>query len=112
MIAAIQDSARSGGPRTQARWPAIVLRTPKGWTGPKEVDGVQVEGTFRAHQVPLDGVRENPEHLAMLEAWMRGYRPEERFDDAGRLVPELAALAPDRRDSGWAPLRTPTAGAC
>jgi xylulose-5-phosphate/fructose-6-phosphate phosphoketolase len=95
VIAAIQGNAGSGGAGTQARWPAIVLRTPKGWTGPKEVDGVQVEGTFRAHQVPLKGVRENPEHLAMLEAWMRSYRPEERFDDGGRLVPELAALAPD-----------------
>jgi len=72
-----------------------VLRTPKGWTGPVEVDGKKVEGTFRAHQVPLGGVRENPAHLAMLEEWMRSYRPEERFDDDGRLVPALAALSPD-----------------
>jgi xylulose-5-phosphate/fructose-6-phosphate phosphoketolase len=93
-IAAIQEDARSGRGAGRPRWPAIVLRTPKGWTGPKEVDGKPVEGTFRAHQVPLSGVRENPEHLAMLEEWMRGYRPHERFDDGGRLVPELAALAP------------------
>ena len=70
----------------------IVLRTPKGWTGPHEVDGVPVEGTFRSHQVPLAGVRENPEHLAMLEAWLRSYRPEELFDDAGR--PTTGAVDP------------------
>jgi len=91
-IAAIQAEARAGGVG-RPRWPAIVLRTPKGWTGPARVDGVQIEGTFRAHQVPLGQVRENPEHLAMLEAWMRSYRPEERFDSEGRLVPGLAALA-------------------
>ena len=98
-IAAIKDEARSGGGAGRPRWPAIVLRTPKGWTGPKEVDGVPVEGTFRAHQVPLKGVRENPEHLAMLERWMRSYKPDQRFDERGRLIPELAALAPhgDRR---------------
>ena len=73
----------------------IVLRTPKGWTGPKEVDGVPVEGTFRAHQVPLATVRENPEHLKMLEAWMRSYRPEELFDDGGTLIAELNELIPD-----------------
>jgi xylulose-5-phosphate/fructose-6-phosphate phosphoketolase len=94
-IAAIKAEARSGGGSGRPRWPAIVLRTPKGWTGPAEVDGVAVEGTFRAHQVPLKGVRENPEHLAMLERWMRSYRPDERFDERGRLVPELAALAPE-----------------
>jgi xylulose-5-phosphate/fructose-6-phosphate phosphoketolase len=93
-IDAIKDDARTGRSDGRPRWPAIVLRTPKGWTGPKEVDGKQVEGTFRAHQVPLGGVRENPEHLAMLEAWMRDYRPEERFDQSGRLVSELADLAP------------------
>jgi xylulose-5-phosphate/fructose-6-phosphate phosphoketolase len=98
-IAAIKERARAGDATARPRWPAIVLRTPKGWTGPKEVDGVPVEGTFRAHQVPLPGVRENPEHLAQLEEWMRSYRPQERFDGGGRLVPELAALAPegDRR---------------
>ena len=72
----------------------IVLRTPKGWTGPKEVDGLPVEGTFRAHQVPLAELAENPEHLAQLEAWMRSYRPEELFDEHGRPRPERAAPAP------------------
>jgi xylulose-5-phosphate/fructose-6-phosphate phosphoketolase len=100
-IRAIQAAARSGAGRREEwpRWPALVLRTPKGWTGPKEVDGVPVEGTFRAHQVPLAHVGDNPEHLRMLEAWMRSYRPEELFDETGRPVPELAALAPqgDRR---------------
>ena len=88
--------ASSGG---RPRWPMLVLRTPKGWTGPAEVDGVQVEGTFRAHQVPLAGLADHPEHLAMLEAWMRSYRPEELFDDAGAPVAELRDLAPagDRR---------------
>jgi xylulose-5-phosphate/fructose-6-phosphate phosphoketolase len=76
-------------------WPMIILRTPKGWTCPKEVDGVPIEGTFRAHQVPLSTVCENPEHLKMLEAWLRKYRPEALFDKEGRLVAELAALAPD-----------------
>jgi xylulose-5-phosphate/fructose-6-phosphate phosphoketolase len=76
-------------------WPMIVLRTPKGWTCPKEVDGVPIEGTFRAHQVPLSTVCENPEHLKILEAWMRQYKPEEVFDAHGCLIPELAALAPD-----------------
>ncbi|MDQ6697946.1 MAG: phosphoketolase family protein [Actinomycetota bacterium] len=94
-IRRMQGEARTHGLSERPRWPAIVLRTPKGWTGPKSVDGVAVEGTFRAHQVPLAGVRENPAHLAMLEAWMRSYRPEDLFDAQGRLVPELAALAPD-----------------
>jgi xylulose-5-phosphate/fructose-6-phosphate phosphoketolase len=95
-IAAIQAQARRPAAMARRpRWPAIVLRTPKGWTGPKEVDGVAIEGTFRAHQVPLKGVRENPEHLAMLESWLRSYRPEERFDEQGRLVPDLAAMAPE-----------------
>ena len=93
-IRAIQTDARSNGFRERPRWPLIVLRTPKGWTGPKEVDGVQIEGTFRAHQVPLAEVRTNPDHLRQLEAWMRSYRPEELFDGTGRLRPEIAALAP------------------
>jgi xylulose-5-phosphate/fructose-6-phosphate phosphoketolase len=81
--------------------PMIVLRTPKGWTGPKEVDGVPVEGTWRSHQVPVLAARENPEHLKILEEWMRSYRPEELFDEDGRLAPELAELPPrgDRRMS-------------
>src|SRR6476659_8688090 len=91
----VQTEARStGSGALRPGWPAIVLRTPKGWTGPHEVDGVLVEGTFRAHQVPLANVRENPEHLAILDRWMRSYRPEELFDESGRLIPELGALAP------------------
>src|SRR5581483_8557494 len=75
-------------------WPLIVLRTPKGWTGPKEVDGRQTEGSWRSHQVPLADLAERPERLALLEEWMRSYHPEELFDADGRLVPELAAFAP------------------
>jgi xylulose-5-phosphate/fructose-6-phosphate phosphoketolase len=93
-IRSIQRAARSGGLGERPRWPAIVLRTPKGWTGPKVVDGVQIEGTFRSHQVPLSGIRSNPAHLAELEAWMKSYRPEELFDEQGRFVEDLAALAP------------------
>ena len=86
-------AARRAG--DEGRPPMIVLRTPKGWTGPAEVDGKPVEGTWRSHQVPLAGVRDNAEHLGQLEEWLRGYRPEELFDEEGRLVPELAALAPE-----------------
>ncbi len=93
-IRAIQEAARTQGSRERPRWPALILQTPKGWTGPKMVDGQQVEGTFRAHQVPLAEVRTNPAHLAQLESWMKSYHPEELFDAAGRLRPELAALAP------------------
>ncbi len=95
-IREIQADARARGAAhaTRPRWPVIVLRTPKGWTGPKVVDGQQVEGTFRAHQVPIANVRDNPEHLAMLEAWMRSYEPEKLFDGAGTFVSELAGLAP------------------
>ncbi len=98
-IQTIQAETRSRGFSTRARWPILILKTPKGWTGPKIVDGLQVEGTFRAHQVPLPNVRENPEHLAMLEAWMRSYHPDELFDAHGRVREEIAALAPpgDRR---------------
>jgi len=93
-IRGIQRDARASGVKGRPRWPALVLRTPKGWTGPRQVDGVQVEGTFRAHQVPLAAVRDNPEHLRLLERWLHSYRPEELFDSTGRLVPELRALAP------------------
>jgi xylulose-5-phosphate/fructose-6-phosphate phosphoketolase len=93
-IAAIQHAARDGGDPTRPRWPLIVLRTPKGWTGPHEVDGKLVEGTFRAHQVPLAQLAERPDHLAALEAWMRSYRPEELFDERGAPRPELTAQAP------------------
>jgi xylulose-5-phosphate/fructose-6-phosphate phosphoketolase len=94
-IRAIQQEARRSGKATRAHWPMIVLRTPKGWTGPKEVDGHRVEGYWRAHQVPLSGMHENPAHLQQLEDWLRSYRPEELFDENGTLVPELRALAPD-----------------
>ncbi|WP_432994189.1 phosphoketolase family protein [Dactylosporangium sp. CA-233914] len=101
-IAGIRSAARGGGgaPRP-VRWPMVVLRTPKGWTGPVEVDGQPVEGTFRAHQVPLPGVRSNPAHLEALQRWMRSYRPEELFDARGRPVEALLALNPpgDRRMS-------------
>jgi len=93
-IQAIHRRAREEGDVTRPAWPAIVLKTPKGWTGPKMVDGHQVEGTWRAHQVPMAEVRTNPEHLALLESWMRSYRPEELFDASGALVPEVAQLAP------------------
>jgi xylulose-5-phosphate/fructose-6-phosphate phosphoketolase len=93
-IGAIQNAARQTGLSDRPRWPMIVLRSPKGWTGPKEVDGLPVEGTFRSHQVPLAEVRTNPEHLAMLEAWMRSYRPAELFDPAGTLIDELGQLPP------------------
>jgi xylulose-5-phosphate/fructose-6-phosphate phosphoketolase len=93
-IRRIQEEARKGGEVTRARWPMIVLRSPKGWTGPKEVDGHKVEGFWRAHQVPLAGVRENPEHMKLLELWLRSYRPEELFDESGRLKAELKELAP------------------
>jgi len=97
-IAEARAGARAlgdGRAPARPRWPMIVLRTPKGWTGPREVDGLPAEGSFRSHQVPLAELRENPGHLALLETWMRSYRPEELFDEAGALRPELAALAPD-----------------
>jgi xylulose-5-phosphate/fructose-6-phosphate phosphoketolase len=99
-IERIQREARAAGSVSDCpRWPLLVLRTPKGWTGPRDVDGVRVEGTFRSHQVPINGVRTNPEHLAELERWLRSYAPESLFDENGRLVPRLEALAPkgDRR---------------
>ncbi len=93
-IKSIQHEARTHGFRQRPRWPMIVLRTPKGWTGPKVVDGLQVEGTFRAHQVPMGEMAERPEHVKILEEWMKSYKPEELFDEAGKLAPELAELAP------------------
>ncbi|HEX6606543.1 MAG TPA: phosphoketolase family protein [Chloroflexia bacterium] len=93
-IHAIQEEARAKGVTERPRWPAIILRTPKGWTGPKVVDGAPIEGTFRAHQVPLGDVRARPEQLTELEAWMRSYEPDKVFDENGRLIEELAALAP------------------
>src|SRR5204862_315342 len=80
---------------TRPRWPLIVLRTPKGWTGPEEVDGIRVGGTWRAHQVPLSGGRDSPEHLAILDAWLRSYRPEELFDDAGAPTAVVRGVMPN-----------------
>ncbi len=98
-IREIQDDARSGKNTQRPRWPVIVLRSPKGWTGPKFIDGLAIEGTFRSHQVPLLVDANHAGHVAALESWMRSYCPEELFDVGGRLIPELAALAPvgDRR---------------
>jgi xylulose-5-phosphate/fructose-6-phosphate phosphoketolase len=93
-IQRIQEQARSGASTKRLPWPMIVLNSPKGWTGPKEVDGKQIEGTFRAHQVPLTGFLDDPKHVGMLAAWLKSYRPEELFDKHGRLMPELAELAP------------------
>jgi xylulose-5-phosphate/fructose-6-phosphate phosphoketolase len=98
-IQAIQKQARAQGFRRRPRWPMIVLRTLKGWTGPKVVDGLEMEGSYRAHQVPVAEPRTNPEHLRILEEWMKSYQAEELFDQNGKLIPELAELAPrgDRR---------------
>ncbi len=97
----IQQKARSTGIAKRPMWPMIILRTPKGWTGPKEVDGHKVEGFWRAHQVPMGGMHSNAQHREMLEEWMKGYKPEELFDANGKLIPELKELAPkgDRRMS-------------
>ncbi|MCM2415854.1 MULTISPECIES: phosphoketolase family protein [unclassified Streptomyces] len=94
-IGELQTAARTGGATDRPQWPMIVLRTPKGWTGPAEVDGLPVEGTWRAHQVPLPGVRDNPDHLRQLEAWLRSYRPEELFDTEGRPSAQVLACVPD-----------------
>jgi xylulose-5-phosphate/fructose-6-phosphate phosphoketolase len=93
-IRTLQQEARSSGTAVRPRWPMIVLRSPKGWTAPAEVDGRKVEGLWRSHQVPLAGVKKNPEHLKLLEQWMRSYRPEELFDAKGQLIAELRDLAP------------------
>src|SRR5216683_4962908 len=100
-IASIQREARLGGSAGRPAWPAIVLRTPKGWTGPREVAGAQMEGSWRSHQVPLPAARTDPDQLALLEQWLRSYHPEQLFDPTGALVEELAALPPqgDRRMS-------------
>ncbi len=93
-IRAIQDNARTSGVPTRPRWPMIILRTPKGWTGPKEVDGLKTEGFWRSHQVPFAEMAAKPGHVKLLEEWMKSYRPEELFDEDGRPVPEIANLAP------------------
>jgi xylulose-5-phosphate/fructose-6-phosphate phosphoketolase len=93
-IHAIQEAARSGGRSGLPAWPMIILRSPKGWTGPKFVDGKPIEGTWRSHQAPVADLASKPEHLTILEDWMKSYRPEELFDEDGKLIPELAELAP------------------
>ena len=93
-ISSIQQQARQNGFSQRPAWPMIIFRTPKGWTGPKEVDGIPIENTFRSHQVPLSGLAENPEHLKILEQWMLSYQPNELFDEHGKLIEELAELAP------------------
>ncbi len=93
-IQTIQRDARAGGPVTRPHWPMIVMRTPKGWTGPKVVDGLQIEGTFRAHQVPVTDLATKPGHLKILEDWMKSYKPEELFDAQGTFIAELPELAP------------------
>ncbi|HCF28731.1 MAG TPA: phosphoketolase [Cyanobacteria bacterium UBA11049] len=93
-IKAIQRDARTNGFKQRPQWPMIIMRTPKGWTGPKEVDGKPVENNWRSHQVPLSELASKPEHLKMLEEWMKSYKPEELFDRNGKLIPELAELAP------------------
>jgi xylulose-5-phosphate/fructose-6-phosphate phosphoketolase len=94
-IKTIQDQARGKGLTRRPRWPMIILRTPKGWTGPKEVDGKKTEDFWRSHQVPLAEMADKPAHLKLLEKWMKSYRAEELFDDSGQLAPELATLAPE-----------------
>ncbi|MGP8175002.1 MAG: phosphoketolase [Terracidiphilus sp.] len=96
-IAAIQKAARKDGSTARPAWPMLIMRTPKGWTGPKFVDGKPVEGTWRAHQVPLDQIFEKPEHLRQLDEWMRSYKPEELFDEKGRFREDLADIAPKGR---------------
>jgi len=93
-IKAIQNEARSGGVGKRPRWPMIILRTPKGWTGPKEVDGLKTEDSWRSHQVPFAEMAEKPNHVKLLDKWMKSYKPEELFDDNGKLIPKLAELAP------------------
>lgn len=93
-IKKIQKAARTNGFTIRPQWPMIILDTPKGWTGPKEVDGIKIEGTWRSHQVPLSALAEKPDHVQLLEDWMKSYKPEELFDDTGKLVAELAELVP------------------
>src|SRR6202035_4532631 len=103
-IEAIQIAARAGATIVRPTWPMLIMRTPKGWTGPKFVDGKPVENTWRAHQVPFSELREKPDHLKLLEDWMHSYKPEELFDERGALRDELAELAPKgRRRMGMNP---------
>jgi xylulose-5-phosphate/fructose-6-phosphate phosphoketolase len=96
-IRQLQQQARSSGVARRARWPMVILRSPKGWTAPRKVDGHYLEGYWRSHQIPLPDIAVRPDHLALVEEWMRGYGPEELFDDTGRLIPELKELAPKQQ---------------
>ena len=107
-IKTIQKEARENGVTERPRWPMIILRSPKGWTGPKEVNGFPVEGAFRSHQVPITDPRTNPASLQKLEEWLRSYGPQELFDEEGRLIPELAELAPKKKKE-WGRIRMPMA---
>ena len=98
-IQRIKLDARRDGFKERPRWPMIVLRTPKGWTCPEEIDGKRTEDYWRSHQVPMGEMHENPAHVRLLEEWMKSYRPAELFDDSGRLRPELAELPPQRQSS-------------
>ena len=102
---------QSSSKATRPRWPMIVLRSPKGWTGPKEIRGKKVEGYWRSHQVPFSDVRGNPRNLKLLESWLRSYEPEKLFDAEGKLRPELKALAPAGAGA-WARTATRTAACC
>src|SRR5262249_31495775 len=93
-IRKIQEEARRTGKAVRPRWPMIILRSPKGWTSPRQVDSHYLEGFWRAHQIPITDIAANPSHLKVLENWIRGYKPEELFDEEGRIIPELKALAP------------------
>src|SRR5438046_3643764 len=93
-IKAIQADARANGFSKRPAWPMIVMRSPEGWAGPKEVDGKKTEGSWRSHQVPFAEMAEKPGHVKLLEAWLKSYQPEELFDPSGKLTPELAELAP------------------
>ena len=105
-IKQIQQDARTNGFKERPHWPMIILRTPKGWTGPKEVDSKPVEGTFRAHQVPVEEFATKPENLKILETWMMSYKPEELFDKNGRLIPELLSWHP-KANGEWEQIRMP-----
>jgi xylulose-5-phosphate/fructose-6-phosphate phosphoketolase len=110
-IRQIQAEARKNGFQQRPRWPMVVLRSPKGWTGPKEVDGLKTEDYWRSHQVPMGDLQGHPKHLKILEGWMKSYKPEELFDETGRFRLELAELAP-KGERRMGPTRTPTAASC
>ena len=107
-IQQIQKNARSNNDTTRPRWPMIVLKSPKGWTGPKVVDGLQIEGTFRSHPGAAAGRSDHPDHVKLLEEWMKSYKAEELFDENGRLIADWPNWR-RRVTAGWVPIHTPTA---